>query len=101
MAENLHNSQIITLSIPKVQANFIKEQEIKPSKILQKAIADLMSQSVEVVALKNQLQSYKQLMSKEFTYFGDFLASKNIDWAEFAQFKHTRGKDGINKLVQG
>lgn len=91
MDEKQGRSQIITLSIPKIQDDFIKEHKIKPSKILQKAIAELMSQSVELVGLQNQLRSLKELRGKDFNYFSSFLASKNIDWSEFSNFKFKEG----------
>lgn len=99
MAEKTDRSQIITLSIPKIQDDFIKEHKIKPSKILQEAIADLMKDSVELVGLRNQLQSMKKLYARDFTYFADYLAYKNIDYSEFVRWKEEQVKHGSHQLV--
>lgn len=90
MKEKNERSSIITLSVPKIQDNFMKENKISPSKILQKEIAELMGSKQEVIILKNQIGEWQKKYAMALQNFSDFLALKQIDWNDFMRWKEEK-----------
>lgn len=93
----VRNSQIVSVSISKEQSDFIESVGLSASSLLQEAIDSQMLASAQLRkerdVLQDRIRGYQLLLEKAFA----FLDFKNIDQAEFNNWKFEQSKiNGIN-----
>lgn len=92
------NTDILTISIPKEQGEFLERLNISPSKIFQQKIEELMLRSDELNKAIEDIEAWKKLSARNLQDFTNFLQSEGIDYSKFLDWKQ-RGQNGSDKLV--
>lgn len=98
----VRTTENITVSIPKDMSEQIDKLKLKPSKILQDALGDIIEKSKGVLQLEADIKSLKESMWRTHQVLADFLDEKKIDFSEYNQFVfawNKRREDGSDKLV--
>lgn len=99
------NTEILSVSVSKEQAQAVEELKLSPSSLLQDAIDKAVEHSRFILQSKKDIESLKQAYWRATQCFSDFLDSKKIDFQEYNQYVFAWNKrqegNGTNQLAQG
>ena len=94
----VRNSEILTLSIPKEQGEFIELLNLSPSKIFQQKIHELQEFHKGSLAYNKVIEALKMSLGSQNQDFADFLEELGVPYEKFNHFKYAKQKrvNGIN-----
>jgi len=95
----VRNTENLTISIPKEMGKQIEALDLKPSKIFQQALDEIIEKSKGRMELIKANEHLSQTLQKYMQALTEFLDHKHIDITEFNQFvfaSNKRKADGLN-----